>query len=186
MDQNKYIVIAVTFIVGVVLGYLGGLSQGRKSAVSLPSDASAQKKLERIAKIFPVVEDLYSLSGRVRETRGDILVLEGVVSPNPLEDIPAEREVIVTDKTSIARFEPKDQLAFQKELIEYQEKVRRAPSQSPPPAPIAFVEKKLRLSDIKPGEQVNVEAQKNIKFETKFEALRINILVLPPLPVTTP
>lgn len=176
------LVIGLAFVLGFGLGYwLGASGEDSKLQSQI---GELQSQIEKAKQFFPSTPDLFSISGTVKEVKSDSVVIEAFPSSNPFEELPLMREVVVTEETVIVKQEPKDPKVFQAEQEEYQEALQEAqqavggPGAPPaaanlPPPPNFFEEVELAIEDLAVGDQVSVEAGRNIKTETRFEAVRI-------------
>ena len=164
IKTKHYLFVAIALVVGLLLGYGLGASQGRKSA-----SAEFQERIEQAKKFFPGVEDIRFLSGVIKEIGNSRITIEITSFLNPFEDWLMMREVIIISKTKIVKQELKDQEVFQKETEAYQ----KAANFSIPPSP--FSEHPVSLNDLNVGDRVSVEAEENIKPKTRFEAKQIII-----------
>ena len=157
---------------------------GRSSSSSAELE-KLQRQIEQAKKFFPSVPELRSLSGTIKEIKGNVLLLETPASFNPFEELPSIREVMVGSTVKIIKNEPKDadliqkeQEKYQQQLIELQKKIKPGVPPEPgsyPIPPTFFVESTISLKDLKPGDQVLVDAEENIKTKARFEASKITV-----------
>ncbi|OGY58081.1 MAG: hypothetical protein A3E61_00135 [Candidatus Colwellbacteria bacterium RIFCSPHIGHO2_12_FULL_43_12] len=163
MNNNKtlyYIVGVVLVVVAAAGGYFYGYMVGQKS-----SETEIANLKSSLATYFPPPpEEVFSLSGTVKDIGKDFIEIE-IISfvqfpPQPGATTPTEvRTVRVGPETQITEF------TFE----------RTAP---PVPTggsvlPQEVPEKKIEFSDLKVGDQVKVEAAQNIKSETEFTATKV-------------
>jgi len=172
---NKSSTIIIGLVIGLAIGFVLGFSLNKQS--SEPNEELLMQ-LEEAKKFFPTIPDMFSVSGIVKEIKGDTITLDTFQSPNPFEDIPLSREIIVTQATEIIKQENKDPEDYQKEFEVFNEKIaEQTGSLTPEPLipPNPFVEKSIDISEIKVNDQITVDAGKNIKTLKSFEAVRIVI-----------
>lgn len=173
MNKN-YIIggISLALIAGIVIGYMGGAYQ-----------YSAQ--LDKAKKAFPAVPSMSSVSGTIKSISGNTITLQTPPSANPFEDIPVVREVNVTDKTKIVKSEPIDPKIYQQKMADYNKALQKAApagtgSATPvagnlPALPQPFSETILKVSDLKVGDMITVDAGKDIKAAASFDAVKITL-----------
>lgn len=180
-NKNQVVIIgmALALVAGGVVGYtVAGLQY------------SAQ--LEKAKKFFPVMSEMRSVSGTVTKVSGNVVTISTPPSNNPFEDVPTTRDVVVTAATKVIKNVQKDQKVYQEEMTAYQAALQKAQKAAPaagpaagaspasaavafPVPPMPFDEKELKVSDIKTGDMISVEAAQNIKTQTRFEATRITV-----------
>lgn len=192
--MNKSIIAGVTvvaLIVGGVVGYLGAGSQ-----------YSAQ--LDKAKKAFPTLPATQTIFGTIKSISGNVITLQTQSAVNPFENIPEVRTVTVTSATKIVKNERKDLNVLQQEMADYQ-KALKSTSRTVPVAgsttpaianmtipPMPFTQTEIKLSDLKVGDMVSVDADKDIKTEASFEVVKIVIEGTPvigpppPLPSAAP
>lgn len=159
METNKsFLLIGIGIVSGLVIGGMFGYAQGKKYA-----DEKIRIIEERVKEFFPAIEDIRAISGSVRERKGDALIIETSLPPNPFEEWPRERTVVITDKTKIVKQISKNPAMMQKEIEEGISPLN------------LFFEETVLFEDIMIGSYVSVEATENIKTKIRFEA--VNIIV---------
>lgn len=169
MIKKTYLAIFGVFLLGIIVGYGLGLSQGTRKI-----NADLQEKLEKAKQLFPSVSDIRSLSGTVKSINGNVVNMEITGFLNPFEELPLMREIVITDATKIIMQTPKDFDLFQQEYAAYQKELEQA--LSPPILPAPFIEKVVAFADIKTGQPLSVESAENIKNKTRFEAVKVILL----------
>lgn len=157
---------ALAFPIGKMLGYNQGFSAGAQEM-----EAKYQK---RIAEIYPPVTNVTGLAGTIKEIQEKALKVEvSIPSSNPFEEQRTElRTVLLTDQTKIIKQIPKTPEEYENDMEEYNRTVAQNPTELIPyPNPMKDAE--FKLSDLKVGIFINVEAEENIKEKSEFEASKI-------------
>ncbi len=185
---NQIIFVLIALIIGIALGFAGGyygLSYSKSEITSetanlkTNSNSDCEAKLEKAKKLFPVVPEMTSLFGTIKEINGNVITLETTFF-SPFEDLPLIRKITVNDGVKIVKYEQKDQALYQKETADYQkamsEQTDTAKVANPP---MPFEEKTINFSDIKTGDQIMAEAGENIKTKTEFAATKITLQISP-------
>lgn len=165
MDFKKHTLIFI-FAAGVILGgavgYEIGFSQGKHALVLPPPFSSSGQ--------------FFSLSGIVKEIRGNILVIGARIPLDSGEITIAPREITITERTIIQKAQIKSPDELIAELQAYQTKAAKG---VPIPASPGKIIGDLALQDIKVGAEIVVESDENIKNKTRFEATRIILQKMP-------
>lgn len=176
MNKNTTILgITLTLVAGLAIGYFGAGYQ-----------YSAQ--LDKAKKMFPTQAAMLSVSGTIKSVSGNTITLQTAPSTNPFEDLPTAREVKVISATKIVKSEMKESKIYQQEMADYQKAIQSAQkaasaggsSTTPaatnlPVPPQTFKETVLKISDLKVGDVIFVDAGKDIKTQTSFEAVKITL-----------
>jgi len=163
----------VSIVIALVIGLAGGYFWGGAAVT-----ASYAPKIAAVNALFPIPQNLTSLTGQVEGISGNTLTLKTAsLSANPfVGNIPTVREVTVTDATAIAQLAPKDQATFQKETQDFQQQIKNATSAlAGAAAPSPFASTTISLSDIKVGDAVVVTAGENILNAASFSAVSIDV-----------
>lgn len=177
MNKQKIVgmMIGVIVLAGGI-GYMVGRGGGVPSLGGLST--SDQAKLEAAKKMFPPMPDSNFVFGQVKSVSGKVITLSTPTN-NPFDESPTERQVTVTSATKIVKNEFKSPETMQKEQEAYTKKMSSwkpgSTTEAPPTPPMPFVEKQVSISDIKVGDQINVEAANKIRFVEKFDATKISI-----------
>lgn len=163
MEFQKHTIIFIFIagaILGGVVGYGAGFSQGIKQTPILPPP-------------FSPSSDIFSLSGTVKELRDNLLIIEARIPSDSGEITIAPREIVITERTIIqkARIKSPDELIA--ELKDYQTGAAKGAQIPASPGKIVG---NATLQDIKGGEEVVVESDENIKDKTRFEAVKVIVL----------
>lgn len=171
--MNKYYVILSVVLALVVGGTAGYYGAGYKYGA----------QIEKAKKAFPTMPSMQSVYGTVKSVSGNTLTVQTPPSANPFEDLPTVRTVTVTSTTKIEKSEQRDPKIFQEEMTAYQTAMQKIkPGQAledTPIPPMMFVQKSISLSDIKEGDMVSVDAGKDVKTATSFEAVGVVVTSLP-------
>jgi len=187
MEVNKLSLIAVSvFLIGLFLGFSVGIAYKSKQAAQNSNiDQKLLSQLEKAKKLFPPILEMRSVSGTIKKVNGNVITIEAYPSPNPFEELPSVREIIVTENTKIIRQEQKNPIEFQKEYEDYQKRISQQSTANLsvplliPPSP--FTEEQIQISDIKAVDLILVEADENIKTTASFEATRITVQTSAPI-----
>lgn len=131
--------------------------------------------------IFPEGIEIKSLNGAVSAASGNAITVK--VSTPGLIGTPelVTRTVTVSNNTKIVRLVQKDPAQFQKEMQEFQDKIKQQQGQplSGPqdlPTPPEFQDKKdANIGDIKVGQMIMVQSGEDIKNKQQFVATEIQI-----------
>lgn len=177
----KTILIKKQFLIvtagALIIGFFGGISFG-SLFLGQSGGGLSRAQVEKVKKFFPVIEEMRSFYGTVNKIDNNTITLEIPESSNPFDEWPTSRRVTVANTTKIVRVSQKTVKEFQKEMEAYSPKVGGDPlkyTQVPPPN--LNKEEIIKLSDIKVGDIISVEADHNIKNETQFTATKISISI---------
>lgn len=187
MDKQLITLIIVVAIVAGSIGYVLGTSTTGGGIIGI-GDSSLEAKLDEVKKMFPPTPDSNTVYGQVKSVEGEFIVLDTPPS-NPFDESPKARQVTVTDATKIVRMENKDMETIQKEQEDFQKKIsswKPDTADSPPTPPVPFIEKEISLSDIKVGDQLNVEASTLIRMKAEFTATKILVQTMASISAPTP
>lgn len=172
MNKNITLIgMGVALVAGGVVGYYGASYQ--YSGI-----------LNKAKAAFPSQPTMMSVSGTIQSVSGKVITVKTNAMMNPFESLPEVRKVTVTDTTKIVKISTKDPSVYQAELEAYQKSMQKAvspktgtsspvtaPSLGVPPTPMK--ETVLKLSDLKAGDMIMVDAGKDVKTQTSFDAVRI-------------
>lgn len=126
---------------------------------------------EKYKGICPSVERQGSIiSGIVDSVEGDSLTItqDYFDTDEKVDGISDTRHANITANTKIELHTQKDQEVLSKELAAF-----KPGPDSTPPAP--FILSNIKLSDIKPGDRVNVISDSELRLAEEFTALTINV-----------
>lgn len=141
------LIVVSALIIGIAIGVSVGLIF---PSAQLGGGGLSKEQIEKVKKLFPVISEMRALSGTVEKIDAKTITLKIAESANPLDEWPIMRKVTVADATKIVRISQKDPGELQKEEI-------------------------IKLSDLKVGDVVAVEAGGNIKSEAQFTATKITV-----------
>lgn len=165
----------VLLLAGLAAGFLAGNS-GSVGNI-LPSGTTG-----------PTAPELLGLTGTVKEISGATITLDISAMPN-IGGGPSTRQVEVTASTTLTKQTTKDPAQFQAELAAYQKKSSSLKPGSPSLSiPSPTEQTAIKISDIKVGDMLSVNADHDIKTAASFEAMQIIVMpavsaVPPPPPV---
>lgn len=161
--------LAGALAVGGVLGYAGASYQ-------------YSTQLDKAKAVFPSLPTMTIVSGSITSVSGNTITLQTQPSANPFENLPVVRRVTVTSATKIIKSAPKDPIAFQREMDAFLKASQKTTATSGAPAPIAAAlsvpprpttETELKVSDLKAGDIISVDAGKDVKTQASFDAVTI-------------
>lgn len=157
-----------SILLSLVVGFGGGWWYGLVDA-----EKKINASLPEISRNLPM-QNFYA---PIKEIKGDAILIEGPKSPNPLENLPEIREVVIGSDTKIIRKTQKDSAVFAAENAKFQEELQNVdPSDpTPPVAPLLYTDEELKLSDLKVGDVVSVVAAKDVRTEKRFVAVSITL-----------
>jgi len=184
--MNKQIFAGIIIVVVIAAGVIGYMIGTSSIGGVLGGDASLRAKLEEVKKMFPTMPDSNFISGQVKSVSGNVIILNTPTS-NPFDESPVIREITVTSATKIVKNENKSPETIQKEQEAYQKKMasfKPGSTDTLATPPMPFIEKEISVSDIKEGDQINVEAETQIRMVEKFEAVKITVQFSPIAPAS--
>lgn len=155
--------IVVVLVLGLLVGFALGFFVGKQGPIS---------ELVKVKNPSIPVNGIFSVTGTIKQIQGNVVTIDVVLSPTQ-KNLPKVLKITVGAGTQIVINQPKDQAVYTAELKAYQKAfVTTTPSFSPQP----FVEKILKLSDLKVGYTISAEAAADIKTASSFTATRILIV----------
>lgn len=167
VNKSKYIFLLI--VLGVVAAYMAGMKSGERKQ---GSDTS--RILTEARKYFQPIPDFKSISGRVLEIKGDKIFLEAFIQQNPFDSVPSRRVILISRNTIVVKIINKNSLSYEKEVEEYQNRLRASAGQSVGVIPPSLTEeKKVTSEEIKEGDIILVDAGTPIKLKSEFEAVKI-------------
>lgn len=158
--------IVVFFIIGVSVGYfLGNYFQVKENQLKIQK---AIEKLPTSGVVRKTPDEIFEFNGNIlkidKENKNFILKIE--TSPNPLEDWPLERKIIINNETKFYQRVVKDSDVYIKEKLDFQKGIIKE-------APKPYFEKEISFDDLKENDFVVVKSLRNIKFSKTIEASNI-------------
>lgn len=142
--------------------------------------------------------EVKTISGSIQKIEGDKITVK-INLTDPLSDPNLDtRTITVNSSTKIVLSVPKSQEQIQKDMADFQEKMKSQTQIDPanpilPPMP--FEKKEIKISDLKVDQQISITANENIKDKKEFVASEIGVqeavspqssLVPPALPNMAP
>lgn len=175
MKKNNFItLIILTGVICFVLGYFTGkLSQPNKvpsgNSIIQSTKQAIKNRLLRGKIIWPEPKEIYSLSGTVKKTGDNYLIVTPAISQDPMGDIfPDEVKIQVANNTKIEKWTGMTGKEYEK-LIEPYKNKKCEPGKCKLPEP--FYKKTAKLSDIKPGYYIQeAKSDTNIRGQKSFVA----------------
>ena len=154
---------------GLIFGYAFGLKRGEEKISSKTTPL-----LNEVRKYFYPIPEFNSLSGRILEIKDNIMVLEAYLPRNPFEPIPTRRSVVLNDSTRFVKIVSKSSAGYEKEVEEYQKRLKASAGQVFNIRPPSLTEEMpISISEIKAGDTILVESAGPIKTKGIFEAVKI-------------
>jgi hypothetical protein len=174
--------IVIAMIIGGAAGYAGASYQ--YSAELANYSAQIEKAKSAFERVFPVQPTMLSVGGMIKNISGNTITLQASPSINPFDDLPAVRTVTVTSATKLVKNEQKDPKVLQQEFADFQKAMQRSvpgpgssvPATLPPTPLKPFNETDIKISDLKTGDNISVEAASDIKTAASFEAVKIVLI----------
>jgi len=186
--QSKiYFIIGAVLVIGLILGYIWGsfssqekafnqgLDQGRKEI-----EEKYQTKIEELYPTVPEPEEIFSVSGEIKEIKDETLTVETTYYPvNPFEETKTETKTVrITEATEFVKQVQKSPEELEKEGEAFRKAMEETPEAAIlPPEP--FKELTISFSDLKVGDRITIEAEENIKGKTEFGAKKIILWTAP-------
>jgi len=186
--QSKiYFIIGAVLVIGLILGYIWGsfssqekafnqgLDQGRKEI-----EEKYQTKIEELYPTQPEPEEIFSVSGEIKEIKDETLTVETTYYPvNPFEETKTETKTVrITEATEFVKQVQKSPEELEKEGEAFRKAMEETPEAAIlPPEP--FKELTISFSDLKVGDRITIEAEENIKGKTEFGAKKIILWTAP-------
>lgn len=173
MSKKFLIIVIILIAVGIMIGYFIGENTGEKAGYEKGYQESwnlAKEKVDQSKLIPSGPKEVFNIRGEILKIEGEVIYLKAKpVSINPLEEQgPVERKVIVTDQTEFTK-------KIAKTPSEIQEEIAGRVKAGTPTPPNLYKEESADFSDLKPGAQISVSAQENIKFKEEFKATTIAV-----------
>jgi len=174
--MTKQIIILI--VAGAVIFFSLGLIYANYYAFQAGWSA-AKQRLED-SGLMPAADNLEikTVSGEVAQIKDNQIEIK--IQPiEPLADPALDTRIVqIQDDTKVYQIEQKSQADYQKEIEEFNKKLKEQAAQpvagsltSPEP----FIRKQASLSDIKVGQRIYVLATDNIRTAKEFKAVEISI-----------
>jgi hypothetical protein len=179
---KTYFIISIVLIIGFVFGYIygsdQGLEQGKKEI-----EKKYQSKIEELYPAPPEPEEIFSVSGEIKEIKDKILILDITTPPaNPFEEAKTEiKKIIITEATEFVKAVQRSPEEIAKENIANLEARKENPELKViPMEQIEKFEKEQPSTflNMEVGNIIKVEAEENIKDKSEFTAKKITKLIL--------
>ena len=143
--NSKKILIAAVLLIGLVLVVIFFIGQ--------PTGPEAED-------FQPTQPEMFEINGTVKEVKTNSLVIE-TEQFHSFEQLPTEREILVTEDTTIV-------IRAERGFEDYEEELE--------PPDFSFTEMMTTLNQIEIGNQVRVEADQDISSAESFTATRITVI----------
>jgi len=175
--------IIITIIIALVFFGLGFISADYyKSYTNDTFEGgweAANQRLEETG-FMPIITDaeITSINGEVQEIKNNKIYIKAF-SLEPLADIELDNRIIeIDDNTKIYQLVEKNQEQLQKEMSEFEQKMREQVDNSeiasePIMPPEQYIKQEISLSDITIGQQIIATAEEDIKDKKEFKAIEI-------------
>ncbi len=176
----------IIFIAGILCGISipknnSIISGGKDNSFQAGWDAAKARLSQSPAGMaIPTNAEIKSVNGAIQKIDGNKLTVK--INPlEPLADPNLDTRIVVVDSSAkIILDVPKDQAQLEKEMKEFQDKMKQPSAQTDPsqPAvpimpPTSFTSKDISLSDLKVNQYISVTANENIKDKKEFTATQI-------------
>lgn len=195
MTINQKIIPVFFLVIGLVFGFTGGKMFSGKGTAE--GDATTKARLVEVGVLPPQPSEVKQFSGMIKTIDGNKITVALSYPRDPFGD-PAldERIVTISDETMITRMFYKEPAIFQKEMTEYENKMKALKPGATenltnlPYAPQPFEKKTSDLASLEVGQQVSITTLDNAKDQKSFIAATIDITGTntppPPPPASTP
>ena len=145
---------------------------------------AAKERLSQshMGMVIPAGTEIKNISGTIQKIDGNKLTLK--INPlEPLSDPNLDTRIITVDSsTKIILAVQRDQALFQKEMQDFQDKMKQPPVQTDPSqlptqilSPKSYDNRDINLADLKENQQIAVSANENIKDKQEFTAVQIDV-----------
>ena len=171
--SNIIISVIVLFAIGILAFQIGQRSISNKG-VEIYKE-TLKNRLSGTGMFMPEGTEVKQLSGAIKSIEGKtITVLLSYPKDSFSDPSLDERNVTLDDNTTITLSAEKDKIVFQKELEEFQNKIRSGESGTPPPQ--IFNKTTGNFSSLKVGQIINITTVNNARNQKNFTALTVDIL----------
>ncbi len=190
MKKNKLI---IAIIASALIFFVIGFYSGRTLTINYFESQlqELEERWEKAKEYYGMEElEMYNISGTVTRIDNNVIFVDTGFSTNPFIDWIQEREVVVTENTTIIFRERKDWEQMEKEWEEYMkieqeffEILDRDPEiemdlEHPEPPSEFKVIGEISVNEIRQGMEIRVEAGRDIADEKRFEAIEIFVTEL--------
>jgi len=179
---NKKIIIVLAIVLIVVLtSLIIGFQLGKKASKGVGNVNNdfqtgwnaAKERLVKSGMSLTFPSPVTSLSGEVKMIDNSGIIIK-ITPLEPLADpVLDEREIIINKETKIYSLVQKDQKTLEKELADFNAKLKNQKTNEPIPQHEFFTRKEVAVTDIKIGMFVTVETEGDIKNVKSFQAKEI-------------
>ncbi|MBI5765916.1 hypothetical protein HZA71_01665 [Candidatus Falkowbacteria bacterium] len=172
------IIILIIIVIGFSLfiwGYAFGLKAAGINGFAQGWDA-ARQAIEKTGLFPDNKEPLYNIAGKITDINNNIIAIEA--SPavnNPLaKPAPIKRTITVGNDTIFIEQKQKSPEEFMKEQNDFfLQRLKDIKNQTESAPPLLYTEKRIKFSDLKVGDQINVVAENDIKYATQITAKEV-------------
>ena len=194
--SKKILIHIVAIIVILAIGIFVGTKIPRKIATPSGNQSNSfqagwDAAKERL-KQSPMIGTMFHVDAEIKNVNGTIQKIDGnklTVKINPLEplaDPSLDTRIITVDSnTRISLAVPKNQAQFQKEMQDFNNKMKNQTTQAEPSQlitpPSPFENKEIKLADLKEGQQISVATSEDIKDKKEFTAIQIDAQEIAPV-----
>jgi len=191
--QKQIITIATTAIIFLFIGIIVGGTTNQVSVGENTFQAGWDAAKQRLAEtgFVPIMGmegiEIKSVNGEIREINNSKITLK--IQPlGPLADPELDVRIVEIANAKIYELIEKDQEEFQKEMEEFNKKMQTQgenleimiePISELIVLPEMFIKQEIKLSDLKVGQQILVEAGKDVKEVKQFIAKEITLRFSP-------
>lgn len=180
VNRFNKIYIGLLFTSALVLGFVGNfvvdpylplqISNTKKAHAQGFVEAKELVQKSPLGKLFPQVEDMRFVSGKVTAINGNKITIH-ITNNDPFDDsFIADRVVVVASTTKIIKQVAKDRAVFQDELKNSFTKTSGMPA-------VPNIEIPGTILDIKIGDSISVSVSSNIKKLPTFNADSVTIML---------
>lgn len=169
----------VVFIIALVIVGITAWQFGYRNVSNKNIESYKEMQKIRLAgtgMFMPEGTEVKQLSGTIKSINGkSITVFLSYPKDSFSDPLLDERNITLDSNTIITLSTEKDETIFQKELEEYQSKIRAGESGVSPPQ--IFDKKPGDLSMLKVGQMINITTADNVRNQKSFTALTVDILL---------
>lgn len=180
-NNKKYLILfVILFAIGIILGFFLAKNQSAKEISALQSQITKlQNENTEMKKYLPSLpDDVRALLGKVQKIDDNNIIVDLLPSATPYDKLVSPRYVTITNKTKIYRTELKNLTDLMKELKDYQKKLeeKKTDDKQTIILPVLTIDKEISASELKPGFEISISAEQNIRDKERLEAEIIRIL----------